>query len=105
MIAIPPDWIRSAIATHYEWLRAQAEHFKRLLELKSQVERHPEMTSFVLLGFARENEERPVPLCAVTWKGLTAMPADVRIQGAIGHRFCLATFTTTSMNCWWTGKK
>lgn len=60
-------------------LKAQAEHFKRLLELRTQAERHPGLTSYILIGFAREDEEKPKPFCAVTWKGLTAAPSDVRI--------------------------
>ncbi|MGB8030836.1 MAG: hypothetical protein WCF30_14385 [Terracidiphilus sp.] len=74
-------WVTSAKALFIEAakLRAQADHFRRLLELRTQAEYHPGLTSYVLLGFARENEETPTPLCAVTWKGSTAAPRDVRI--------------------------
>jgi hypothetical protein len=60
-------------------LKAQADHFRRLLELRTQAERHPGLTSYVLLGFVRENEEPPIPFCAVTWKASVAAPQDVRI--------------------------
>ncbi len=74
-------WVASAKALFLEAskLKAQADHFRRLLELRSQAEHHPGLTSYVLLGFVPENEEPPTPLCAVTWKGLTAAPRDVRI--------------------------
>lgn len=60
-------------------LKAQKEHFTRLLELRTQAERHPALTSYVLIGFLRQNEEEPKPFCAVTWKGLTSTPSDARI--------------------------
>ena len=74
-------WVTSAKALFLEAakLRAQADHFRRLLELRTHAEHHPGLTSYVLLGFARENDEPPTPFCAVTWKGLTAAARDVRI--------------------------
>lgn len=74
-------WVTSAKALFIEAakLRAQADHFRRLLELRTQSEHHPGLTSYVLLGFVRENDEPPTPFCAVTWKGSTAAPRDVRI--------------------------
>ena len=74
-------WVTSAKALFIEAarLRAQADHFRRLLELRTNAEHHPGLTSYVLLGFGRENDESPTPFCAVTWKGSTAAPQDVSI--------------------------
>lgn len=60
-------------------LKAQAEHFKRLLELRTQAEHHPNLTSYILIGFVRESDENGTLFCAVTWKGRTASPSNVQI--------------------------
>ncbi len=74
-------WVASAKALFLEAakLKAQADHFRRLLELRTLAEHHPGLTSYVLLGFLRENDQSPTPFCAVTWKGLPSAPRDVRI--------------------------
>lgn len=85
-------WVASAKALFLEAakLRAQADHFRRLLELRTQAEQHPGLTSYVLLGFVRASGEPATPLCAVTWKGLTAAPRDVRILLTAGWMRALA---------------
>ncbi|MGA2909879.1 MAG: hypothetical protein ABSE36_19440 [Terracidiphilus sp.] len=93
-------WVNSAKALFIEAakLRAQADHFRRLLELRSQAEYHPALSSYVLLGLARENDEPPTPFCAITWKGLTAAPRDVRVLLTSNWTRALAGDTFTYFN-------
>ena len=60
-------------------IRKQVEHLKHLLVLRMQADRNPELISFVMLGYVRENEEQPSPLCAFTWSGSADMPTDIHI--------------------------
>jgi hypothetical protein len=68
-----------SIFTESAKLRLQAEHLKRLLELRTDAERHTELMSFTLMGYAREGEEEPTAFCAATWSGSISLPSEARI--------------------------
>lgn len=60
-------------------LRAQIEHFQKLLDLRIQSADHSETVSFIFLGFAPREDDALGALCAVTWFGPASVPTDVRI--------------------------
>lgn len=60
-------------------LRKQVDYLKRLLELRTPTLAHMKSSSFVLIGYARTDDDPPVPLCIVTWSGLPSVPANIRI--------------------------
>ena len=62
-------------------LRKQAEHLDSLLELRKQADRHPELISFIMIGFVREDEnDEPKAFCVFTWSGSANAPTEVRIH-------------------------
>lgn len=60
-------------------LRQQAEHLNQFLELRAQAERHSELMSFIMLGFARDVQNEPTACCAFIWTGSTSNPKEVRM--------------------------
>jgi hypothetical protein len=60
-------------------LRVQAEHLKQLLALRTQMERHTQLLSFVLLGFVGQTEVEPIAFLAATWSGSASFPSDTQL--------------------------
>jgi len=68
-----------AILLESALLRKQAELLRNLLEMRQQAEGHPELMSFIIIGFARGQEDEPSEFCAFTWSGSSNAPAETRI--------------------------
>lgn len=60
-------------------LRKQVGYLQEILELRTPLALHMELCSFILLGFAPNENDSAGLLCAVTWVGSATAPTNVQI--------------------------
>ncbi|HKF46364.1 MAG TPA: hypothetical protein VKB38_03335 [Terracidiphilus sp.] len=69
-------------------LRVQADHLKRLLEIRSEAgcDSGPDsgLVSFVLVGLISPDRDEAAPACAVIWTGSADFPKEMQIRVRAG---------------------
>lgn len=65
-------------------LRVQADHLRRLLEIRSEAGCESGLVSFVLVGLISPDRDEPVPACAVIWTGTADFPTEMQIRVRAG---------------------